>query len=141
MDSATDRAGDREDRNSTSGGVLQIGIHTLKTWSTTQQIIALSSGEAELYAMVKGCAHKQRACVRFCETLVLMLKHASAALGKAHRQGLGRTRHIDVQHLSILNEVADGTVHTRKVETTSNPAVVVFSFFSVCTDVCVTCTV
>ena len=42
----SDRAGDREDRNSTSGGVLQIGIHTLKTWSTTQQIIALSSGEA-----------------------------------------------------------------------------------------------
>ena len=33
----SDWAGDREDRKSTSGGVLQIGMHTLKTWSTTQQ--------------------------------------------------------------------------------------------------------
>ena len=50
----SDWAGDRDDRKSTSEGVLQIGMTTLKTWSTTEQIIALSNGEAEHYATVKG---------------------------------------------------------------------------------------
>ena len=29
----------------------------LKSWSSTQQVIALSSGEAELYGMLKGATH------------------------------------------------------------------------------------
>ena len=33
-----------------------IGKHMIKSWSATQQTIAMSSGEAELYAMVKGAA-------------------------------------------------------------------------------------
>ena len=46
----SDWAGDKETRKSTSGGAITWGSHTLKTWSTTQHIIALSSGEAKLYA-------------------------------------------------------------------------------------------
>ena len=88
-------AGDREDRTSTSGGVLQIGMHTLKTWSSTQQILALSSGEAELYAMVKGCAQAKGLCSILRDLGFDAEAHissdASAALGMAHRQGLGRT--------------------------------------------------
>jgi hypothetical protein len=30
------------------------GGHCLKSWSSTQDVIALSSGEAEYYAIVKG---------------------------------------------------------------------------------------
>ena len=100
-------------------------MHTLKTWSTTQQIIALSSGEAEPYAMVKRCAQAKGLCSILrdlgFDAEARISSDASAALGMAHRQGLGRTRHIDVQYLWIQNEVANGTVHTRKVETTSNP--------------------
>ena len=31
-----------------------VGTHAIKTWSSTQDVIALSSGEAEFYGMVKG---------------------------------------------------------------------------------------
>ena len=33
-----------------------IGSHVIKTWSTTQAVLALSSGEAEYYGMVKGAS-------------------------------------------------------------------------------------
>ena len=83
----SDWAGDREDRKSTSGGVLQIGMRTLKTWSTTQQIIALSSGEAELYAMVKGCAQAKGLCSILrdfgFDAEARISSAASAALGMA----------------------------------------------------------
>jgi hypothetical protein len=52
----TDFSGCLETHRSTSGGVLMHGRHCLKTWSTTQSVIALSSGEAELYGIVKGTA-------------------------------------------------------------------------------------
>ena len=52
----TDYAGCRETRKSTTGGVTQIGSHTIKFWSSTQKVIALSSGEAEYYGVVRGAA-------------------------------------------------------------------------------------
>ncbi len=54
--SDSDVAGCRETRKPTSGGVLQLGSHTIKTWSSTQSVIALSSGEAEYYGMVKAAS-------------------------------------------------------------------------------------
>jgi hypothetical protein len=39
-----------------SGGLIQLGKHLISTWSSTQRIIALSSGEAEYYRMIRGCA-------------------------------------------------------------------------------------
>eukprot|EP00973_Karenia_brevis_P094977 12425071-Karenia_brevis.AAC.1 len=42
------------DRKPTSGGVWMLGRHCIKTWSSTQGAYALSSAEAELYAMVEG---------------------------------------------------------------------------------------
>jgi hypothetical protein len=50
--SDSDWAGCMETRKSTSGGLLCIGNHTIKCWSVTQAVLALSSGEAELYALV-----------------------------------------------------------------------------------------
>ena len=50
----TDHAGCIKTRKSTNGGALTFGKHCLKTWSTTQAVIALSSGEAEYYGVVKG---------------------------------------------------------------------------------------
>ena len=35
-----------------------IGDHCIKTWSNTQDTIALSSGEAEYYRIVRGAAEK-----------------------------------------------------------------------------------
>ena len=43
-------------RKSTSGGVVLVNGAGVKHWSRTQKARALSSGEAEYYAMVTGCA-------------------------------------------------------------------------------------
>ena len=50
----SDWAGDRIQRKSTSGGVDMLGNHCVKSWSSTQKTVALSSAEAEYIAMVKG---------------------------------------------------------------------------------------
>ena len=44
----SDWAGDKVSRKSTSGGIMFIGEHVIKSWSSNQTIIALSSAEAEL---------------------------------------------------------------------------------------------
>ena len=54
--SDTDWAGCKKTRKSTSGGIVMFGGHLIKSWSTTQDLIALSSGEAEYYGLVKGSA-------------------------------------------------------------------------------------
>ena len=52
----SDWEGCRATRKSTSGGALQVAGLTVKTWSVNQKNIALSSGEAELYAANRGAA-------------------------------------------------------------------------------------
>ena len=49
----TDWAGCHKTCKSTSGGTIQAGSHWIKSWSSTQKVVALSSGEAELIAAVK----------------------------------------------------------------------------------------
>ena len=41
-------------RKSTSGGCVMFGGHCLKTLSSTQGAVALSSAEAEFYALVEA---------------------------------------------------------------------------------------
>ena len=52
--SDTDWAGCPKTRKSTRGGCLILGSHFIKTWSSTQPSITLSSGEAEYYGVVKA---------------------------------------------------------------------------------------
>ena len=47
----SDFATEIETRKSTSGGMTCLGDHLVKSWSSTQTVIALSTGEAELYAL------------------------------------------------------------------------------------------
>ena len=49
-----DHAGCSEARRSTSSRVIQVNGHVLDEWSTTQSMVALSSGESEFVAIVKG---------------------------------------------------------------------------------------
>ena len=122
----SDWAGDKTTRKSTSGGVIMFGDHMLKSWSTTQQIVALSSGEAELYALIKGASQVKGMMTQFkewgAEINGIIRTDASAAMGMVHRQGLGRTRHIDVQYLWIQGEVMEEKLSVKKVRTEENPA-------------------
>ena len=52
--SDTDWAGCQKTRKSTSGGGLVLGSHLIKSWSSTQNLVSLSSGEAEFYGVVKA---------------------------------------------------------------------------------------
>ena len=49
-------AGCKQSRKSTTGGCIIIGKHTIKGWSEIQALVALSSGESELYASLKAAA-------------------------------------------------------------------------------------
>ena len=50
----TDYAGCPHTRRSTNGGLVMHGSHLLKTWASTQTVVALSSDGAENYGVVKG---------------------------------------------------------------------------------------
>ena len=52
----SDWAGDKVTRKSTSGGLFMLGGDLIKSWSSTQPIIALSSREPDLYATVKAAS-------------------------------------------------------------------------------------
>ena len=51
-----DWAGDKVCRKSTSGGCIMAGKHLLKGRSKTQSLVALNSGESELYATLKAAS-------------------------------------------------------------------------------------
>jgi len=55
--SDTDHAGCLETRTSTNGGVIMFGKHLTKDWSSTQSLMALSSGEGDYYGCVRAGSH------------------------------------------------------------------------------------
>lgn len=65
----------------------------LKTWSSTQNVIALSSGEAEFYAIVKAGSQSLGIREMFrdlgIEVAVKLLTDGSVAKGITARRGLG----------------------------------------------------
>ena len=101
-----------------------LGNHVVKTWSSTQAIISVSSGEAEFYAMVKGGSSGRGFQATLKElgiTLPLIIKtDASAAVGISMRRGLGKVRHIDVSQLWIREKVASGEIRIIKVRSQEN---------------------
>ena len=122
----TDYAGCRETRKSTSGGVIQLGGHTIRGWSNTQKVIALSSGEAEYYGIVKGISEGigTRSILQDMDVqLKIRVKEdSSAALGMANRTGLGKVRHIEVNQLWIQEKVRSKEVEVVKVAGVDNLA-------------------
>ena len=91
--SDTDWAGCPKTRKSTSGGCLMLGGHLLKSWSSTQPSISLSSGEAEYYGVVKasGIALGQQSLMLDLgmKVGVRVWTDSSAAMGICGRSGLG----------------------------------------------------
>ena len=115
----SDHAGCVRTRKSTSGGMVRWGSHVLKWWSKTQPTIALSSGEAELAAIVRSTSEGLGILAIMEEygiTRKLVVKSdAVAAIGIVKRQGLGRVRHLAVADLWVQQRAKDGGVHYRKL--------------------------
>ena len=119
-------AGCKESRKSTSGACLMIGNHVLKSYSRTQSNIALSSGEAELYATVTA-ASEGLGLTAMAKDFGMDIRSsiyvdATAAIGIAERKGLGKVRHLDTQALWIQDAVRSRRVLLEKVKGTENPA-------------------
>ena len=119
-------AGCLKTRKSTQGGVCKFGGHCIRSWSSTQSIIALSSGEAEFYGVVKAAsiALGHRSMFRDMSLSIYprLYTDAEAAKGMAARTGLGRTRHIDVHYLWVQQRISLGDFTLHKIPGTANPA-------------------
>ena len=104
------------------------GDHCIKFWSKTQASVVLSSGEAELVALVKGaCEAKGIASIIKDMTnkepgKIGIYTDASAAIGMVQRQGTGKVRHIEVGMLWIQQNQKEGEVEVTKVDGRYNPA-------------------
>ena len=105
---------------------MTLGQHTLKTWATSQSVIALSSGEAELYALTKG-ASQTLGVMSLGLDFGLELEgtlhtDSTAAIGMAYRAGLGKVRHLRVQYLWIQEKIANEELWVDKILGDDNPA-------------------
>ena len=122
----SDWAGCRRSRKSTSGGVILFGGAAVRGWSSNQSVIALSSGEAEYYAALKGasCALGFKAMLADLgiESKIVLYTDSSAARGIIHRVGLGKLRHLETGYLWLQAAVKAKRLQVRKVLGTENPA-------------------
>jgi hypothetical protein len=130
MINGVDLNGEAACRRSTSGGLILLGKHLIKSWSSTQKITALSSGEAEYYAIVKGASQGigirsmlQDFQIKEASTRYIEVKEdSSAAKGIASRRGLGKLKHVDIKELWIQEKVGNGDLKITKVPGTINLA-------------------
>ena len=93
----------------------------IKTWSSNQSVIGLSSGEAEYYAFVKW-ASQGIGIKNIMEDLgvevvqkIQLLSDASAAIGIASRRVSGKVRHIEVHQLWLQDRVLGGSIEVRQL--------------------------
>eukprot|EP00929_Paragymnodinium_shiwhaense_P114696 TRINITY_DN83169_c0_g1_i1.p1 TRINITY_DN83169_c0_g1~~TRINITY_DN83169_c0_g1_i1.p1 ORF type:complete len:160 (-),score=28.37 TRINITY_DN83169_c0_g1_i1:263-697(-) len=104
------------------------GDHLLRSTSTTQAIVSLSSGEAEFYSCVKGASIAIGVMSLLADLGVqprqppLLRVDSSACLGMAGRKGAGKVRHIHTPCLWLQRAVADGRLVLAKIEGAVNPA-------------------
>ncbi len=89
-------------------------------------MIALSSGEAEYYAALKGASSAlgYQSMLRDIgmETIVTFYSDSSAARGIIHRIGLGNLCHLETGYLWLQAAVANKRLSVRKVNGAENPA-------------------
>jgi hypothetical protein len=123
--SDTDWAGCVKTRKSTSGGCLMLGSHLIKSSSSTQSSVSLSSGESEFYGVkAAGVALGYQSLLRDVghELPVRVWTDSTATIGICGRQGLGKLRHIDTHYLWVQQRVRDKTFELYKVRGEDNPA-------------------
>ena len=105
---------------------MVVGSHMLRHWSKTQAGVALSSGEAELYALVKAST-----AVLGLQSLLGELGHkleckavtdSSAARGAVLKAGHGRMKHVHLNVLWIQEKAQNREIFFEKVVRDKNVA-------------------
>jgi hypothetical protein len=108
--SDSDWAGDEETRKSTSGGLVRYCGHLISHWCKTQATVALSSGEAELNAIVKGCSEGIGVYELLrdlgCNPRIFSSEtDSSAARGTVLRTGVGKMKHLSTKQLWVQGAI------------------------------------
>jgi hypothetical protein len=124
----SDWAGCVASRKSTSGGFVTLGKHLIKSWSSTQSTIALSSGEAEFYAIVEG-ASRALGIQALMDDMgmnsrieIRIKSDSSAGRAISLRKGTGKMRHLQVKYLWLQDATFEKRLKVDKVRGTENPA-------------------
>ena len=123
----SDWAGDLLGRKSTTGVIVRRGEHLLRHMSYLQTLVALSSGEAEYYALIRGActslgiqSHYQDWII---DVPIQIYSDSSVARSVARRRGIrGRLRHLQTRHLWLQSRVALGHLKLDVVASEKNPA-------------------
>ena len=97
---------------STSCGWIYFGDQLLETYSSTQQIVALSTAESEYISITEGAAHAlevHRATMEYGLTLKVVCEtDPSAGRAMATRRGVRRVRHLEARLLWLQQLCAEG---------------------------------
>ena len=125
----SDWAGCSKTRKSTSGSTVNVlGCNVVST-ARTQGTLALSSGEAELYAIGQGVSEAPFVRSMLLESKlakkVSVIAHTDSTAGKSMvtRFGTGKkTKHVELRFLYVQNLVQMGLLRMAKIEGTRNPA-------------------
>ena len=107
-------------------GLLAVGSQLIRSWSSTQAVVALSSGEAELYGTIRasqeGLGYRSLAKDLGADVQVRVATDSSAALGVIRREGLGKLRHLETTFLWVQDVAASNKIEYAKEARSSNPA-------------------
>jgi hypothetical protein len=114
-----------------------IGRHCIKSWSSTQGPVALSSAEAEYYSMVEGVLRARglqtiglEIGMKGLDEKIMLETDSSAAKSFAARRGLGKMRHMETRYLWLQGEVLKKKVVVSKVKGDENPADLMTKYLS-----------
>ena len=112
-------------RKSMSSYAERFGKHLIDSSCAKQSVIALSSGEAEFYALVRGAAAGLLTVqiwerVGFKGTKLTMKTDSSAAKGIATRKGSGKVKHLSMKELWIQDCVQKNQLRVQKEPTKTN---------------------
>ena len=105
---------------------MTVGGGLVKSWASTQGSTALSSAEAEYYALVKGACEgiglQQLTRDMGVQVSVRVWVDSSSAKSIAGRIGLGKVRHMDVRYIWVQEVRNKGGIKIAKIRGEENPA-------------------
>ena len=122
----SDSATDKMDPRSTSAGVAQLGGCTIITYSRTQGSPAMSSAEAEGYALGSGARERLFICA-VAKELGVELKLAlhidsTATISQHTKIRLGRMKHVEIRLLFVKDLLKRERLTLSKIPGTENPS-------------------
>ena len=99
-------AGCKRSRKSSSGGTIAFGNHLIKAYSKTQAIIAKSSGESELYGVIRASTESLGISTLLEDVgndgiKVRVGMDENAAIGIVQTCGLNKLRHVELDALWV----------------------------------------